>query len=226
MSGEFHESVLMMIWGSSFVVQSVLLLLFIFSVVSWAVIITKMSVLKGINAENKGFVDIYLNTFSLKEIHQKTKDLRVSGLANIFRAAYEEWEHSLEVTKNNTTGEKRLVDNVERTLTISCNREVRKLEEYLIILASTASAAPFIGLFGTVWGIMDTFRAIGFRGAATLAVVAPGISEALVATAFGLVAAIPASLFYNHFQNRIREMRTELNDFADELLNIVDRNGR
>ncbi len=105
----------------------------------------------------------------------------------------------------------------------ACNTEMTKLESALGFLATTGSASPFIGLFGTVWGIMDTFKGIGARGTATLAVVAPGISEALIATAAGLAAAIPAVIFYNYFLNQSKNMVQEMENFASELLNIVER---
>ena len=115
------------------------------------------------------------------------------------------------------------IDNVERALNRTGNAEVSKLESALSFLATTGSVCPFIGLFGTVWGIMDTFRGIGAKGSATLAVVAPGISEALVATAAGLAAAIPAVVFYNYFQNNIKNIAMEMDRFSSELLNILER---
>jgi len=115
------------------------------------------------------------------------------------------------------------LDNVQRALNRASSTEMTKLESALGFLATTGSASPFIGLFGTVWGIMETFKAIGARGSATLAVVAPGISEALIATAAGLAAAIPAVIFYNYFLNKSRTMVQEMDNFADEFLNIVER---
>jgi biopolymer transport protein TolQ len=116
------------------------------------------------------------------------------------------------------------IDNVERALNRACSSEATRLESTLNFLATTGSASPFIGLFGTVWGIMDTFRGIGTRGSATLAVVAPGISEALIATAAGLAAAIPAVIFYNYFLNVVKDMSMEMDNFASEILNIIERN--
>jgi biopolymer transport protein TolQ len=115
------------------------------------------------------------------------------------------------------------IDNVERALNRACSAEATKLESTLSFLATTGSASPFIGLFGTVWGIMDTFRGIGTRGSATLAVVAPGISEALIATAAGLAAAIPAVIFYNYYLNKVKDMSGEMDNFASEVLNIIER---
>jgi biopolymer transport protein TolQ len=115
------------------------------------------------------------------------------------------------------------VDNLERSMSNTCNTEMTRLESSLGFLATTGSASPFIGLFGTVWGIMETFQSIGTRGSATLAVVAPGISEALIATAAGLAAAIPAVIFYNYFLNQSKTMVQEMENFAAEFLNIVER---
>ncbi|MGZ6274533.1 MAG: MotA/TolQ/ExbB proton channel family protein, partial [Syntrophales bacterium] len=120
--------------------------------------------------------------------------------------------------------ELKVIDNVERSLNKACSSEATRLESTLGFLATTGSASPFIGLFGTVWGIMDTFRGIGTRGSATLAVVAPGISEALIATAAGLAAAIPAVIFYNYYLNVVKDISTEMDNFASEILNIVERN--
>jgi biopolymer transport protein TolQ len=115
------------------------------------------------------------------------------------------------------------IDNIERSLNRARDSEATKLESALGFLATTGSASPFIGLFGTVWGIMDTFKSIGARGSATLAVVAPGISEALIATAAGLAAAIPAVIFYNYYLNRIKLLGQEMDNFSSELLNIIER---
>jgi biopolymer transport protein TolQ len=115
------------------------------------------------------------------------------------------------------------IDNVDRALNRARDSESTKLERTLGFLATTGSASPFIGLFGTVWGIMNTFRDIGTRGSANLAVVAPGISEALIATAAGLAAAIPAVIFYNYYLSRVRTMTQEMDSFSSELLNIIER---
>ena len=116
------------------------------------------------------------------------------------------------------------IENVSRALRRATNSEITRLEKYLTFLATTGSTSPFIGLFGTVWGIMTAFEGIGKTGSASLAVVAPGIAEALIATAIGLVAAIPAVMAYNHFQNKIRVLINEMDSFSTEFLNIVQRN--
>ena len=149
-----------------------------------------------------------------------------STTAEVFRVGYAELSKINKVSKDTARPEEislSSIDNVQRALNRASNTEMTKLESSLGFLATTGSASPFIGLFGTVWGIMETFKAIGARGSATLAVVAPGISEALIATAAGLAAAIPAVIFYNYFLNKSKTMVQEMDNFADEFLNIVER---
>jgi biopolymer transport protein TolQ len=144
----------------------------------------------------------------------------------VFRVGYTELTKVNKLSKDATPGEEislSSLDSMQRALNRASNTEMTKLESALGFLATTGSASPFIGLFGTVWGIMETFKAIGARGSATLAVVAPGISEALIATAAGLAAAIPAVIFYNYFLNKSKTMVQEMDNFADEFLNIVER---
>jgi biopolymer transport protein TolQ len=116
------------------------------------------------------------------------------------------------------------IDNIARSLRRATTSEITRLEKYLTFLATTGATAPFIGLFGTVWGIMSAFKKIGESGSASLSVVAPGIAEALIATAIGLVAAIPAVMGYNHFQHKIKVLISEMDSFSTEFLNIVQRN--
>jgi biopolymer transport protein TolQ len=180
------------------------------------------------------FLDSYGRISKLSDIFMEAKKFPASNIAEIFRTGYAELIKFTRGAKEISSGrnpddaapssiEKQGIDNVERALNRACSSEASKLERALGFLATTGSASPFIGLFGTVWGIMDTFRGIGTRGSATLAVVAPGISEALIATAAGLAAAIPAVIFYNYYLNRIKTMTVEMDNFASELLNIVER---
>jgi biopolymer transport protein TolQ len=162
------------------------------------------------------------------------KNHPASSLAEVFRAGYAELQ-KLTRSVRETSAPRELDEeavasvelkgmaNVERALSRATSAESAKLESAISFLATTGSASPFIGLFGTVWGIMDTFRGIGVKGTAALAVVAPGISEALIATAAGLAAAIPAVIFYNYFLNRIRSITVEMDSFASEMLNLVER---
>jgi biopolymer transport protein TolQ len=234
LGGNFHGSLFDMVINAGFVVQLVLLLLLLFSVVSWAIILMKYFSIRKIIRENDLFMSTYMKSTKLSEIFPETKKFRNSTLAEVFRAGYTELAKITKALRGNPpvresaeTGGQVLeiagIDNVERAMNRACGSETTKLEAALAFLATTGSASPFIGLFGTVWGIMDTFKGIGARGSATLAVVAPGISEALIATAAGLAAAIPAVIFYNYYLNRIKIMTLEMDNFASELLNIVER---
>jgi len=216
-----------MVMDAGLMVQLVLLLLFVFSVVSWAIIFLKYRYYRKVNKENDAFASDYTRSSKLSDVMPAAKKYDNSTLAEVFRIGY------TELTKiNKQAGESAgsvdeislsSLDNLERAMNRACNTEMTKLESALGFLATTGSASPFIGLFGTVWGIMDTFKGIGARGTATLAVVAPGISEALIATAAGLAAAIPAVIFYNYFLNQSKNMVQEMENFSSELLNIVER---
>ncbi len=227
LGGSFHGSLLGMVMDAGLMVQLVLLLLFVFSVVSWAIIFLKYRYYRKVNKENDAFASDYTRSSKLSDVMPAAKKYDNSTLAEVFRIGY------TELTKiNKQAGESAgsvdeislsSLDNLERAMNRACNTEMTKLESALGFLATTGSASPFIGLFGTVWGIMDTFKGIGARGTATLAVVAPGISEALIATAAGLAAAIPAVIFYNYFLNQSKNMVQEMENFSSELLNIVER---
>jgi len=234
LGGSFNGSLFDMVIHAGFVVQLVLLLLLIFSVVSWAIILMKYFNIKKVVRENELFLSIYMRSTKLSEIFPEAKKFRHSALAEIFRAGYAELAKVAKTARGNPSGkdapeaagqgiEIAGIDNVERAMNRASGSEAGKLEAALGFLATTGSASPFIGLFGTVWGIMDTFKGIGAQGSATLAIVAPGISEALIATAAGLAAAIPAVIFYNYYLNRIKTMTLEMDNFSSELLNIVER---
>jgi biopolymer transport protein TolQ len=233
LAGNFHGSLFDMVVHAGFVVQLVLLLLLLFSVISWAIILMKYFNLRKVKEENDLFLSVYMKGTKLSDIFPEAKKFRNSTLAEVFRSGYTELVKVTRAVRGVPAGKDGAdgagsveisgVDNVERAMNRACGMETSKLEASLGFLATTGSASPFIGLFGTVWGIMDTFKGIGARGSATLAVVAPGISEALIATAAGLAAAIPAVIFYNYYLNRNREMALDMDNFASELLNIVER---
>lgn len=233
LGGNFHGSLFDMVVQAGVVVQLVLLILFLFSVVSWAIILMKHFAIRKIQKENSAFLNVYMKSTKLSEIFPEAKKFQHSTLAEVFRGGYTELVKITRVLQGTSTAkdagetahplEIGGLGNVERALNRACGAEATKLEAALGFLATTGSACPFIGLFGTVWGIMDTFKEIGARGSATLAVVSPGISEALVATAAGLAAAIPAVIFYNYYLNRIKGMTLEMDHFSSELLNIVER---
>lgn len=232
--GHFRGSLLAMILDAGLIVQFVLLLLLIFSIISWTIIFMKWRTLKRVRQENALFQDAYLKITKLSNVLPMAKQHPASTLAEVFRAGYAELQnlsHAMRESKLSgdpenetvTSVELKGMANVERALNRATSAESAKLESTISFLATTGSASPFIGLFGTVWGIMDTFRGIGAKGTATLAVVAPGISEALIATAAGLAAAIPAVIFYNYFLNRIRSITVEMDSFSAELLNLIER---
>lgn len=207
------------------IVQITLLLLVVLSVVCWAVGITKWRQFKKIGDHNELFLAHFWKASSLDHLYEQIDQYSSSTLARVYRAAYLELKKLAEVSsqqsqKPQLSGS----DNLERVIRKSVENEVSALESRLNWLATTGSTGPFIGLFGTVWGIMGSFHKIGATGNASLAVVAPGISEALVATAIGLAAAIPAVMMYNHFVSRIRKEEIELNNFTTDFLNIVKRN--
>ena len=235
LGGQFQGSVFGMILDAGLMVQFVLLLLLLFSVISWAIIWLKHRSIKKVKKENEFFLDVYVKSTKLSDIFSEAKKFPESAMAEIFRAGYSELVKITKAARERVsvreTGEyadpgfeMKGIDNIERALNRATSSETGKLERALGFLATTGSACPFIGLFGTVWGIMDTFKGIGARGSATLAVVAPGISEALVATAAGLAAAIPAVIFYNYYTNKIKNMAMDMDAFASELTNIIERN--
>jgi len=233
LTGHFRGNLIEMILNAGPMVQMVLLILLFFSVVSWAVILMKYRVLRRARKENRMFLEIYMKGSRFSDIFLESRKFRHSTIAEVFRAGYTELGKTAKAMKesgNPAEGgepspsvELQGLDNVVRTLNRACDSETGRLEGSLGFLATTGSATPFIGLFGTVWGIMNAFRGIGAKGSATLAVVAPGISEALIATAAGLAAAIPAVIFYNYFVNQVRAMGQETDHFASEFLNILER---
>jgi biopolymer transport protein TolQ len=227
LSGNFNGSLLNMILDAGLMVKFVLLLLFIFSVVSWAIIFLKYRYYRKIKKENEDFDADYQKSNKLSDVLPAAKKYSYSTTAEVFRVGYAELTKINKQANESAQGGDEIslssMDNLERSMNKASNTEMTKLESALGFLATTGSASPFIGLFGTVWGIMDTFKGIGARGSATLAVVAPGISEALIATAAGLAAAIPAVIFYNYFLNQSKNMVQEMENFAAEFLNIVER---
>jgi biopolymer transport protein TolQ len=234
LGGNFNGSLFDMVIHAGFVVQLVLLLLLILSVVSWAIILMKYFNIRKIRKENEFFLSSYMKSSKLSEMFLEAKRYRNSTLAEVFRTGYTELTKLTKTVRGNPPGKDAPeggsqgieivgIDTVDRAMNRACGEQTTKLEAALGFLATTGSASPFIGLFGTVWGIMDTFKGIGARGSATLAVVAPGISEALIATAAGLAAAIPAVIAYNYYLNGVKNMTLDMDHFASELLNIIER---
>lgn len=210
------------------IVKIVLLILLFFSVVSWAIIFFKFLQVHRANNESERFIDFFWKTKRFDAINSQLDRFANSPLTVLFSEAYGELKKLMEkgdeqVEHNVISTDLGGIDNIARALRRATTSEITRLEKYLTFLATTGSTAPFIGLFGTVWGIMTSFKGIGETGSASLAVVAPGIAEALIATAIGLVAAIPAVMGYNHFQHKIKVLIAEMDSFSTEFLNIVQR---
>ena len=215
-------------------VQCVLLLLLFFSISSWAIIIIKSRYIKKAFRESTEFMEFFWKSRDLSNAFAKAKQLHGSPLARIFRIGYVELkkmsQSGAQAVSPSAGGNRHSmnsrftgIDNVQRALRRAINTEMTRMTQMVPFLATTGNTAPFIGLFGTVWGIMNSFHGIGQKGSASLAVVAPGISEALVATAAGLAAAIPAVIAFNYFMNKIRTVETELQSFSADFLNIIER---
>jgi len=214
--------------GTGLVVKLVLLILLYFSVVSWSIICYKLFQVRRANIASERFLDFFWKTKRFDAISGQLDRFAHSPLTALFSEGNGELKKLMEKREEMEdptviSTELGGIDNIARALRRATTSEITRLEKYLTFLATTGSTAPFIGLFGTVWGIMTAFKGIGESGSASLAVVAPGIAEALVATAIGLVAAIPAVMGYNHFQNRIKVLIAEMDGFSTEFLNIVHR---
>ncbi|MFZ5996883.1 MAG: protein TolQ [Nitrospirota bacterium] len=201
-------SAFQLILQAGYVVKAVLAILFLFSVVSWAIIFHKWRHFAKADQETHDFLRAYEATQHPKDLFAPAKKYLVSPLAGLFKSVYSE--------KTYTDREE-----LKRMLRRYSTLEATKLQRYLNFLATTGSTTPFIGLFGTVWGIMNAFRGIGSAGSASLAVVAPGIAEALITTAVGLAAAIPAVIAYNYYLSRSNRMIIDMEDFSEELVDYI-----
>jgi len=198
------------------VATAVLILLLISSLYSWTVIFSKMSTFGKATKESRRFIRAFRKASGMEAVMVASEQFRPSPLVAVFEGAVEELKRC---------GATPRTLSVQRATQIAASEELSRLESRLTWLATTGSIAPFIGLFGTIWGIIDAFHGLGTAGAATLRAVAPGISEALITTAAGLFAAVPAVVAYNFFLQQIREFAARMDDFSLELLNIIDRNG-
>jgi biopolymer transport protein TolQ len=227
-SEQLNPGVLELVLHAGPVAKFVLAVLLLFSVVSWALIVEKWWQFRRVRRQTLGFVKVFREGRRPSLVHSAARKFRDSPLAQLYAAAYAEISGLPDVVDQSIDdGDEGLpaerLDSVHRALRRAAGLEIAQLERYLPFLATTASATPFIGLFGTVWGIMSSFQGISTQGSASLAVVAPGISEALIATAAGLAAAIPAVIAYNYFLNRVRHWATEMDGFILDLLNVLSR---
>jgi biopolymer transport protein TolQ len=227
-SAEARLDIISLILGASPVVKGVLGLLILMSVASWFVIGSKTIFLANAASRSAKFQDVFWKTGRLDEIWRISEASPPSPVGEVFRAGYTELaklQKRRQEQSADPAGEAMLgdIESIQRALDRARTTAITDMESRVPLLGTTASAGPFIGLFGTVWGIMNSFRNIGAKGAANLATVAPGIAEALVATAIGLMAAIPAVMAYNFFSRRIRVISSDMETFSSDFLNIVRR---
>src|SRR6202011_1651408 len=208
-----------MISNSGAVAKLVLLGLLAFSLISWAIILTKWSLLRRARTQSGRFVRAFRKAQRLQDIAAVADQFKPSPLVGVFEGGYEEFRR-----QTGTLGALRNLVTIQRGMQIGASEGITRLERNVPWLAITAAVTPFVGLFGTVWGIIDAFHGLGTAGAATLRAVAPGISEALITTAAGLAAAIPAVIAYNLIGGSIREFAARGDDFSLEMLNAVERN--
>lgn len=218
-SGEFVKLIL----NTGLVARLVLLILLFFSVFSWAIIFKKYRAFKDAYRESLDFIRIFRESKKLSEIRASAERLRSSPLPGVFRSGYREIESQAVYTENPGKPRIRNLEAVKRSMQVAASEELSRMEHWLSWLATTGSVCPFIGLFGTVWGIIDAFNGLGTASTASLSSVAPGISEALITTAGGLFAAIPAVVAYNHYLQRIKEFGGMIDEFSLEFLNMTER---
>ncbi|OGR19637.1 MAG: protein TolQ [Desulfobacterales bacterium GWB2_56_26] len=211
--------------------QLVMLTLLIFSLASWTIVVMKARLFKKVRVDSEDFLESFWKSANLNEANTAAAEYEYSPQAAVFVAGFAELQkiNKIRNRKDDSRGVETLdmqlatMDNLKRAVRKAESQKLSELGSSLPFLATTGSATPFIGLFGTVWGIMASFHDIGQKGSASLAVVAPGISEALVATAAGLAVAIPAVIFYNFFSNKLDEVDGEISDFSTDFLNLVER---
>jgi biopolymer transport protein TolQ len=221
-------NILSLFWQAGIVVKLVMLLLLSFSGLSWFIVYQKFILFRDLKLESAQYLEFFWNSKNLADAHREAKESPCPEAA-IFQTGYAELQKLEQAQQTDANKDKTLqdrlagLDNLKRVLSKTSATQSAALESNLSFLATTGSATPFIGLFGTVWGIMVSFNEIGTHGSASLAVVAPGISEALVATAGGLGVAIPAVIFFNYFSNKLGVVENEMDNFSTDFLNLVER---
>jgi len=220
-----EPSIFRMILEADLIVQGILLALLGMSFFCWAIIFQKWLRLRSASKQSARFLDLFWASKRLDSVYEKCGAYRRSPIAEVFRAGYQELA---KITAAGAEGGKRAdaTENLERTLRRASAVESTNLERYVTFLGTTGSTAPFIGLFGTVWGILRAFQKLGGGGASTIDIVGPDIANALVATAVGLAAAIPAVIAFNYFNSSIRILNTEMDNFSADFLHIVKRHLR
>jgi biopolymer transport protein TolQ len=230
-----QDNIVDMVTHSGPVVQSVLYLLLAFSVISWGIIFYKFRQIRQARRESERFTEVFWDAKNLSAISTASLEMKESPVAQVFRAGYQELmritrgrkqAHPAQSTNpgdHTVVNDEGGIENVERAMRRASREQITRLERALTFLATTASTAPFIGLFGTVWGIMNAFMGLSRTGASTIQAVAPGIAEALIATAVGLAAAIPSVMAYNYFSRQVRVLASDMENFSAEFLNIAER---
>ena len=217
-NGAYDLSILSLFFRADPIVKLVIFGLFIASIWSWAIIINKIKMIRKMNNVTKKFEDLFWSSSSLEDLYTNTESKNDNPMIAIFNKSMIEW-----LKLRNSKIKDRIENRLNNVLVSSINNEITKLEKNMIFLASLGSSAPFVGLFGTVWGIMNSFQAIGITKNTSLAVVAPGIAEALFATALGLIAAIPAVIAYNKISSVFDNYSIKLETFAQEFVNRVTK---
>jgi biopolymer transport protein TolQ len=213
-------SIFTLFWQAHWIVKSVMIGLMACSVWVWAIAVDKIILYARTSRAMDGFEQTFWSGQSLEELYRMVSARPNHSMAALFVAAMREWKRSFEGPPRSFAG---LQMRIEKVMDVTIMREIERLERRLLVLATVGSAGPFIGLFGTVWGIMTSFQSIAASKNTSLAVVAPGIAEALFATAIGLVAAIPATIFYNKFSSEVNKQAQRLEGFADEFAAILSR---
>jgi biopolymer transport protein TolQ len=237
LAGALGHDVIQMILHAGPVVKMVLWILLLFSVICWAIIFMKLRLIRMAKRDTADFLELFWESADLKKTYAESESCISSPSARLFRAGYVEFNRILKLQNpvfqqgdapqsrdmDASGSPKALIESLERSMKRAEIDQMNRLERGITFLATTGNTAPFIGLFGTVWGIMESFRGIGLKGSASLAVVAPGISEALIATAAGLAAAIPAVVAFNYFTRRISVLRAEMDIFTSDFISVVER---
>lgn len=221
-------SVIDMVTSAGAVSKGVLVVLLLFSLISWGIILHKVRLYKKIRKDTEAFREFFQKKNQLDHIYTYAKKLRNCPMARVFLAGYIELATQFRLTQSGQPDSEEgflleKLDSISRALERATAQEVTKLERWLFFLGTTGSVTPFIGLFGTVWGVMSAFSGIGAKGSASIAVVAPGIAEALIVTAAGLFTAIPAVIAYNYFVYRVKIKATDMDNFSLDMLSLIDR---
>ena len=226
LANPFKFNILRMVLESGLFAQVVLLILVFFSVISWAIIIHKSRVFKRVDSHTREFLKTFRKRKRLSEVYLACLSYNRTPLSRMLEAGYKELEELFKEQLSSDTAMniyKQGLEDIKATMDRIGSEELEKLGGRVTFLATTGNTSPFLGLLGTVWGVMDSFASIGVRGSASLAVVAPGIAQALIATIFGLIVAIPAVIGYNHFGNKLKATAVQVDNFSSEFIFAVKK---